>query len=107
MKYYIESIPMFNPIPFFILMFLIESEAEFNEFKPRLKSPINRFQFSAGLNLEKLSTILSWNQPYLSPGLNLSPGSNSLNSVSVDPPSSTGIFKRDMSIHTGTIVSFI
>ena len=33
--------------------------SEFNEFKPRLKSPKNRFQLSAGLNLEKLNTILS------------------------------------------------
>ena len=43
----------------FFWMFLIESEAEFNEFKPRLKSPKNRFQLSAGLYLEKLNTILS------------------------------------------------
>ena len=35
------------------------SEAEFNEFKPRLKSHENRFQLSAGLNLEKFNTILS------------------------------------------------
>ena len=34
-------------------------ESEFNEFKPRLKSPQNRFQLSAGLNLERLNTILS------------------------------------------------
>ena len=27
--------------------------SEFNEFKPRLKFPQNRFQLSAGLNLEK------------------------------------------------------
>ena len=33
------------------------SASEFNEFKPRLKSPQNRFQLSAGLNLEKLNTI--------------------------------------------------
>ena len=33
--------------------------SEFNEFEPRLKSPKNRFQLSAGLNLEKLKTILS------------------------------------------------
>ena len=34
--------------------------SEFNEFKPRLKSPKNQFQFqlSAGLNLKKLNTIL-------------------------------------------------
>ena len=32
--------------------------SEFNEFKPRLKSAKNRFQLSAGLNLEKLNTIL-------------------------------------------------
>ena len=35
------------------------SVSEFNEFKPRLKSPKNRFQLSAGLNLETLNTILS------------------------------------------------
>ena len=33
--------------------------SEFNEFEPRLKSAKNRFQFSAGLNFEKLNTILS------------------------------------------------
>ena len=33
--------------------------SDFNEFKPRLKSPMNRFQLSTGLNLEKLNTILS------------------------------------------------
>ena len=51
---------------------------EFNELKPRLKFPKNRFQLSAGLNLDKINTILSglWNQPYLSPD------SNSLNSAS-------------------------
>ena len=32
---------------------------EFNEFKPRLKTAQNRFQLSAGLNFEKLNTILS------------------------------------------------
>ena len=33
--------------------------SEFNEFEPRLKSAKNRFQLSAGLNLETLNTILS------------------------------------------------
>ena len=33
--------------------------SDFNEFKPRLKSPQNRFQLSAGLNLETLNTNLS------------------------------------------------
>ena len=33
--------------------------SEFNEFEPRLKSVKNRFQLSAGLNLEKFDTILS------------------------------------------------
>ena len=32
---------------------------EFNEFKPRLKSPKNRFQLSADLNIEKFNTNLS------------------------------------------------
>ena len=34
-------------------------KSEFNEFKPRLKFPKNRCQLSAGLNLNKLNTILS------------------------------------------------
>ena len=37
----------------------IKPEFEFNEFEPRLKSAKNRFQLSAGLNLETLNTILS------------------------------------------------
>ena len=32
-------------------------ESEFNVFEPRLKSAKNRFQLSAGLNLETLNTI--------------------------------------------------
>ena len=32
--------------------------SEFNEFKPRLKPSKNRFQLSAGLNLEKLKSII-------------------------------------------------
>ena len=49
---------------------------KFNEFEPRLKSAKNQFRLSAGLNLEKLNTILSGTLPYLSRG------SNSLNSAS-------------------------
>ena len=37
----------------------IQSESEFNEFEPRLKSDKNRFQLSVGLNLETLNTNLS------------------------------------------------
>ena len=33
--------------------------SEFNEFNLRIKSPKNRFQLSAGLNLEEFKTILS------------------------------------------------
>ena len=33
--------------------------SEFNDFKPRQKSPKNRFQLSTGLNLEKFNTNLS------------------------------------------------
>ena len=33
--------------------------SEFNEFKRRPKSPENRFQLGAGLNLEKFNTNLS------------------------------------------------
>ena len=36
-----------------------KSVSEFKEFEPRLKSAKNRFQLSAGLNLEELNTILS------------------------------------------------
>ncbi len=47
-----ELFPDLPDIPF--------GESEFNEFnEPRLKSAKNRVQFSAGLNLEKLNTILS------------------------------------------------
>ena len=38
---------------------LLNPVNEFNEFKPRLKSPKNRCQLSGCLNLEKLNTILS------------------------------------------------
>ena len=61
----------------------MQPESELNEFEPRLKSRKNRFQLSAGLNIEALNKILSGNQPYLSRSLNLSRGSNSLNSVLV------------------------
>ena len=33
--------------------------SEINEFEPWLKSAINRFKLNAGLNLEKLNTILN------------------------------------------------
>ena len=56
--------------------------SEFNEFEPRLKSAKNRFQLSAGLNLETLNTILSETNHYLRGGLNLSRLSNYLNSAS-------------------------
>ena len=37
----------------------LQTESEFNEFEPHLKSTKNRFQLSAGLNLEIFHTILS------------------------------------------------
>ena len=48
-------------IEFCSLLFLIfkDSLSECNEFKLRLKSPQNRFQLSAGLNLENFNTILN------------------------------------------------
>ena len=52
--------------------------SKFNQFKSCLKSPKNRFQLSAGLNLEKLR----WNQQNLSRCLNLNRGLNSLNLAS-------------------------
>ena len=40
-------------------VFLKSSVSEFNKFEPRLKSAKNRFHLSAGLNHEKLNTILN------------------------------------------------
>ena len=37
----------------------LDPVSKFNEFEPRLKSTKNWFQFSAGLNLETMNTILS------------------------------------------------
>ena len=42
----------------YIVLWKYNAVSEFNEFKPRLKSPKNRFQLSAGLNLKKINTIL-------------------------------------------------
>ena len=44
---------------FIILCKSMRTVSEFNEFEPRFKSAKNRFQLSAGLNLEILNTILS------------------------------------------------
>ena len=38
------------------------TEAEFNEFEPRLKSAKNRFQLSAGLNIETLKIVFEKNE---------------------------------------------
>ena len=38
---------------------LNQTESDFNEFEPRLKSAKNRFQLSACLSFETLNTILS------------------------------------------------
>ena len=40
-------------------LFYFEPLSEFNEFKPRLKSPKNRFQLNTGLNIGKFNKILS------------------------------------------------
>ena len=69
--------PNFFPCSMYTLTY---SETEFKEFEPRLKSARNRFQLSVGLYLANFE--MKWNQPYLSRGLNLSRGSNSLNSAS-------------------------
>ena len=37
----------------------VSPESKFNEFEPCLKSAKNRFQLSAGINIETLDTILS------------------------------------------------
>ena len=47
-------IELFNHSNGFIL---IKPESEFNEYEPRLRSSKNRFQFSAGFNLETLNII--------------------------------------------------
>ena len=39
----------------------VTSESDFYELDPRLKSTMNRFQLSAGLNLKTLNTILRGN----------------------------------------------
>ena len=41
------------------LVIYILSEAEFKEFKPRLKSAKTRIKLSAGLNIETFDTVLS------------------------------------------------
>ena len=62
----------------YAILLITSAVFEFNEFEPRLNMA------KTGLNLEEFNTILSgsWNQPYLSRGLNLSRGSHSLNLVS-------------------------
>ena len=64
-----------------ILFFIKRSESELNESEPCLKSAKNRFQLSAGLNIETFNRSLShkWNQP------NLRRASNSINSASKEP----------------------
>ena len=44
--------------PFHIILNIV-SELEVNKFELGLRSPKNRFQLNAGLNLETLNTILS------------------------------------------------
>jgi len=46
-------------VVFVLQKYIAKTVAKFNEFKPSLKSAKNRFQLSAGLNLETLNTILS------------------------------------------------
>ena len=51
-------------------LLLKSSESEFNEFESRLKSAKNRFQLSAGLDLKKITTVLSgishiWSTAYI------------------------------------------
>jgi len=38
---------------------VINPVSEFNELKPPMKSPKNRFQLSSGLSIKNLNTILS------------------------------------------------
>ena len=59
------------------------SESEFNEFKTRLKSPKKPVLTERRLKSWTIEYNFKWNQPYLSRGLNLTRGSNSLNSTSV------------------------
>ena len=53
-----QSRNFFLFLDFFLLPLAISSESEFNEIEPCLKSAKNRFQLSAGFNLETLNTIL-------------------------------------------------
>ena len=50
---------------------LLGSVSEFNEFEPRIKFAKNRFQSSAGLNLNTLNTTLSGTNHALSRVSNL------------------------------------
>ena len=51
-KYALDFLDVVFLLHSFIELTVISSESEFNEFEPRLKSAKNRFQLSAGLNLE-------------------------------------------------------
>ena len=50
---------VFNNVRYLGLLHFKWSVSEFNKFELWLKSAKNRFQWSDGLNLEKLHTILS------------------------------------------------
>ena len=61
---------------------LLSSVSEFNEFEPRLKSAKKPVLIERRLKYWKIEYNFMWNQPYLSRGLILSRGSNSMNSAS-------------------------
>ena len=77
--HFISAIFYFVHTPSYIFM---SPESEFNEFKPRLKSPKKPVSIQRRLKPWKIKYNFKWNQLYLSRGLNLSRGSNSLNSAS-------------------------
>ena len=56
----------------FFFNLIRNSESEFNNFEPRLKSTKNWFQLNAGLNLGTLNTILSGTN-HIWPGLKFKP----------------------------------
>ena len=51
--------PSISSVTFRLCLKIVVPVSEFNEFEPRLKSAKNRFQLSAGFNLEKFNSIFS------------------------------------------------
>ena len=64
------------------MAYATSSVSEFNKFEPRLKSAKKPVSIEWRLKSWRNEYDFKWNQPYLSRSLDLSRGSNSLNSAS-------------------------